>query len=79
MTALWLDHDAPHALALARSNLQLQREPLDWWVVVQSARQAEDPRALDDIASAIHTAGLNDLRLTSLLAATKARNAKMAK
>ena len=79
LTALWLDDDAPHALALARRNLLLQREPLDWWVAVQSARQAKDPVALADLAGAVHTAGLNDRRLTALLPATSARTAKMAK
>lgn len=67
LTALWLDDDPTGALALARSNLRLQREPLDWWVALQSARLAKDVTALTEIASAIHAAGLNDMRLTAML------------
>lgn len=63
LAALWLDDDAAHALSLARSNLLLQREPLDWWVAVQSATQARDGAALNEIAGAIRTAGLQDVRL----------------
>lgn len=63
LAALWLDGDAPRALALARSNLLLQREPLDWWVAVQSARLAKDTTALGEIETAIRTAGLQDVRL----------------
>ncbi len=63
LIALWLDDDAPRALALARNNLLLQREPLDWWVAVRSARLAKDTTALSEIETAIRTAGLRDVRL----------------
>ena len=72
MIALWLDDDPVNALALARSNLQLQREPVDWWVALQSARLAKDTAALTEIASAIHALGLDDKRLTALLPANTA-------
>ena len=65
LTALWLDDDAPRALELARRNLLLQREPLDWWVALQSARQAGDAAASAEIAHAIREAGLHDMRLTT--------------
>lgn len=64
LAALWLDDDAPRALALARRNLLLQREPLDWWVALQSARQAKDGPAVAELESAIHAAGLRDMRLS---------------
>lgn len=64
LAALWLDDDAPRALALARRNLLLQREPLDWWVALQSARQAKDGPAVAELESAIHAAGLLDVRLS---------------
>ena len=64
LAALWLDDDAPRALALARRNLLLQREPLDWWVALQSARQAKDGPAVAEFESAIHAAGLRDMRLS---------------
>lgn len=63
LTALWLDEDAAHALTLAQDNLQLQREPLDWWVALQSARLAGDSAALARIEAAIRVAGLRDARL----------------
>ncbi|UUZ76798.1 hypothetical protein LP414_04595 [Polaromonas sp. P1(28)-13] len=71
LTALWLDDDAPRALALARRNLLLQREPLDWWVALESARQARDAAASAEIASAIREAGLHDMRLTTTRPAAK--------
>ena len=63
LAALWLDDDPPRALALARSNLLLQREPLDWWLGLQSARQAKDVAAQTAITDAIRDAGLQDVRL----------------
>jgi tetratricopeptide (TPR) repeat protein len=65
LAALWLDDDAPRALTLARRNLLLQREPLDWWVALQSARQAKDISALAEIERVIQAAGLRDVRLSS--------------
>ncbi len=72
LAALWLDGDAASALPLARRNLQLQREPLDWWVALQSARQANDQQAMAEIGSAIQAAGLHDVRLTAIAATAKA-------
>ncbi len=65
LAALWLDDDAARALVLARRNLLLQREPVDWWVALQSARQARDAAALAEIESAIRAAGLHDVRLAA--------------
>lgn len=67
LVALWLDDDPVRALGLARSNLRLQREPLDWWVALQSAHLAKDTAALTAIAREIDTAGMVDLRLTAWL------------
>ena len=75
LAALWLDADGPGALRYAKSNLQLQREPLDWWAALQSARLAKDGAALAEIESAIRTAGLQDARLAPA-AATAAKAAK---
>ena len=72
LVALWLDDDAVRALPLARRNLQLQREPLDWWVALQSARLARDKVALAEIGSAIRAAGLHDIQLAASGAAPKA-------
>ena len=65
LAALWLDDDAAHALGLARRNLLLQREPLDWWVALQSARKAKNSAVVAEIESAIQAVGLHDARLAS--------------
>ncbi len=65
LTALWLEDDAVRALELARRNLLLQREPLDWWVALQSARRANDAAALAEVTGAIRAAGLHDARLAA--------------
>ncbi len=79
LIALWLDDDAPRALALSRRNLLLQREPIDWWVALQSARQANDAIAFGEIASAIHAAGLQDVRLASTMRGIKHSARKVTK
>ena len=65
LAALWLDGDGPAALALARRNLQLQREPVDWWVALQSAQLAKDASALAEIRASLAAAGLQDTRLAA--------------
>ena len=63
LTALWLEDDATGALLIARSNLRLQKEPIDWWVAVQSARLARDKVALSELEKSLNQAGLRDVRL----------------
>ena len=70
LAALWLDEDGKQALALARGNLRLQREPLDWWVALQSAKLAKDSAALAELEKEIRATGLRDARLTSASAAS---------
>ena len=65
LTSLWLDDDAATALRVARRNLLLQREPIDWWVALQSARQAKDSAAVSEVTNAIREAGLVDVRLAA--------------
>jgi hypothetical protein len=66
LAALWLDDRPAAALALARRNLLLQREPIDWWVAAQSAQAARDPAAMAELAAALRATGLQDTRLASL-------------
>lgn len=66
LMALWLDDDPAGALELARRNLQLQREPVDWWVALRSARLAGDDRALGQIQTQLRATGLRDQRLDAL-------------
>ncbi|RYX98000.1 MAG: hypothetical protein EOO28_00190 [Comamonadaceae bacterium] len=63
LAALWLDEDAPAALAFARTNLRLQREPVDWWVALKSARLANDSAALAELQGSLKASGLQDVRL----------------
>lgn len=79
LIALWLDNEPARALTLARTNLLLQREPLDWWVAVQSARLAKDNVALAELATAIRATGLQDQRLIAALPAVNSAVAKGAK
>ena len=64
LISLWLDDDPVEALRLARMNLQLQKEPLDWWVAEQSARQAHNSAALKELTALIQATGLKDQRLS---------------
>ena len=66
LAALWLDEDAPRALQAAKSNLLLQREPIDWWVALHSAALARDGAAQAEIGQAIAAAGLHDARLAAV-------------
>jgi tetratricopeptide (TPR) repeat protein len=66
LAALWLDGDGPAALALAQRNLLLQREPVDWWVALQSAQLAKDASAIADIRARLAAAGLQDTRLAAV-------------
>lgn len=66
LAALWLHDDAPAALALARRNLALQREPIDWWLALHSARRAGDAAALRALQQELQACGLVDQRLAAL-------------
>ena len=71
LAALWLDEDPEQALQLATRNLQLQREPLDWWVALQSARLAGQGEARKRLQADIAAAGLHDARLKTAGMAAK--------
>jgi len=63
LVALWLDDDPQQALDLGRRNLGLQREPLDWWLVLNSAQQAGDLQAWRVLDEQRKATGLHDRRL----------------
>ena len=65
LAALWLDDDPARALQAARSNLLLQREPIDWWVALRSAALTGDGTAYKEIGQSIAVAGLRDARLAA--------------
>jgi tetratricopeptide (TPR) repeat protein len=63
LLALWLDDAPARALTLARRNLDLQREPLDWWIALQAAREAGDTAATAAVRKSLQATGLQDARL----------------
>lgn len=65
LLALWLDDAPARALALAQSNLNLQREPLDWWIALQAARQAGDAAATAALRERLQATALMDARLAA--------------
>jgi len=65
LVALWLDDDPAAALVLARRNLLVQREPLDWYAAVQSASQAGDAPVLAELKTSMAAIGLQDKRLAA--------------
>ena len=63
LIALWLDDQPRAALQRAQQNIQLQKEPIDWWLALQSARAAGDDQALLAFQQALAAIGLQDQRL----------------
>ena len=68
LIALWLDDDPRQALRLAERNLQLQREPVDWWLALSSAQQSGDLTAWKRLQDQRQTTGLRDRRLDEMRA-----------
>ena len=68
LVALWLDDDPARALVLAKRNLLLQREPVDWWVAVQSASLAGNTAELAELKGSMARVGIQDKRLTAAFA-----------
>lgn len=67
--ALWaLDIEGRPAAALAhaRRNLAVQREPLDFWLFARCAQALGDRVALDELRRLAQTQGLRDARLDAL-------------
>ncbi len=63
LIALWLDDDPQQALRLAQRNLELQREPVDWWLALSSAQQSGDVAAWNRLQTQRQATGLRDHRL----------------
>lgn len=62
--ALQVEHAAPRAVALARQNLQRQREPVDLWVLAAAAHAAGDRAAAAEARQLAAAQGLVDHRFT---------------
>ena len=67
MFALEVQGDAARALALARANVALQREPLDLLLLARAAKAAGDRAARDELAALVRGMGLRDARIDALL------------
>jgi hypothetical protein len=67
MFALWVDKQAQRALALARSNVTQQREPLDLLLLAQAARASGQPAAVREAGQLLEHIGLRDARIAAIL------------
>ncbi len=61
--ALFVQGNAQAALAFAQNNLKLQREPLDWMIAIQSAKQLGLTSETVKLQKAAAQSGLKDVRL----------------
>jgi tetratricopeptide (TPR) repeat protein len=67
MFALVVENQPERALDLARSNVMLQREPIDVLLLAQTARAAGRPEAVREAELLRNDMGLKDVRLDALL------------
>ncbi|MGI4779180.1 MAG: hypothetical protein ACRYGA_13880 [Janthinobacterium lividum] len=65
--ALAVQGDAPRALTLARTNVEVQREPIDLLIYARAAVAAGDPKAREDVKMLMQQMGLRDARIDSIL------------
>jgi tetratricopeptide (TPR) repeat protein len=63
MFALDVQNDPKRALELARLNLRLQREPIDFLVFARAASAANDTTARDEVKALMQQIGLKDARV----------------
>ena len=63
--SLWLDDQPQQALTLGLSNLNLQQEPIDWRIALQSAAAAGDAQTTAALQARIRAIGLKDQRLAA--------------
>lgn len=63
LLALWLQGQPAAAWKEARTNLALQKEPLDWWLALQTSEQSGDAAAHQAVRQALLQTGLQDVRL----------------
>ena len=63
LTALWLLDDAAQAQRWAQRNLALQKEPVDWRLALDVARQAGDRKGFFQLRARLEVSGLIDKSL----------------
>ncbi len=62
-----VQNDAKGAVAVARDNLRIQKEPADFLVMAEAARAADDREALREVAAQARAVGLVDRRLAAIV------------
>jgi len=67
MFALFVEQAPARALALARGNVERQREPLDLLLLAEAARASGEAAAIDEARRLKATVGLHDRRIDALL------------
>ena len=67
MFALFIEAAPTRALALARGNVERQREPLDLLLLAEAARAGGDAAAIDEARRLKAAVGLHDRRIDALL------------
>lgn len=65
--ALAVENAPKQAVALARGNVGLQREPIDIWLLAAAARAAGDSAAIGEARALKRSLGLHDRRIDALL------------
>lgn len=65
--ALDVEGDARRALAFARANVRLQREPIDLLLLARAANAAHDEEARSELKALMQGTGLRDARIDALL------------
>ncbi len=63
LTALWLLDDAAQAQRWAQRNLALQKEPVDWRLALDVARQTGDRKGFFQLRAQLEVSGLMDKSL----------------
>ena len=63
LAALWLSANPAKAWPLAEANLNLQKEPHDWFLALQSAEAAGKVAELQRLKTQLAATGLKDARL----------------
>ena len=67
MFELDVQHDAPRAVMLARTNVALQREPIDLLLFARAAVAANDAAARQEVKALMAQIGLRDARVDEIL------------
>ena len=71
LAALWLDDKLDTAWRYAQANLDLQKEPFDWWLALAAAQAAGSSQDIARLQQTLQATGLKDARLARWQTAQK--------